>query len=44
MLKDKKNISNKVNLILLKNVGNPIINNQYNIKTIKIFLKNELKN
>ncbi len=44
MLKDKKNISDKVNLILLKNIGNPIINNQYNIETIKIFLKNELKN
>ena len=44
MLKDKKNIYNKVNLVLLKKIGNPIINNQFSSETIKIFLKNELKN
>ena len=37
MIKDKKNITNKINLILLKKIGSPLINNQYSIKIIKLF-------
>ena len=44
MIKDKKNITNKINLILLKKIGSPLINNQYSIKKIKLFLKQELSN
>ena len=44
MQKDKKNISKKINLILLKNIGSPIINNDYKINYIKSFLKKELNN
>tara|TARA_B100001121_G_C18652099_1_gene604603 strand:- start:309 stop:1415 length:1107 start_codon:yes stop_codon:yes gene_type:complete len=44
MQKDKKNISKKINLILLKNIGLPIINNSYKINYIKSFLKKELNN
>ena len=44
MTKDKKNITNKINLILLKKIGSTIIDNQYNIKKLKIFLKKELMN
>ena len=42
MMKDKKNISKKINLILLKKIGSAIINNQYNNLKIKKFLKKEL--
>ena len=35
MAKDKKNISKKINLILLKKVGSTIINNEYDISKIK---------
>ena len=44
MIRDKKNISNKINLILLKKIGSTIINNEYNILKIKKFLKKELTN
>ena len=44
MKKDKKNISNKINLILIKRVGSTIINNEYNSLKIKNFLKKELSN
>ncbi len=44
MQKDKKNISKKINLILLKNIGLPIIKNSYKINYIKSFLKKELSN
>ncbi len=44
MLKDKKNFSKKINLILLKKTGSPSIHNQYNVNYIKSFLKKELKN
>ena len=44
MLKDKKNNSRKINLILLKKIGSPIINKIYDKKKISIFLKNELRN
>ncbi|MDC1032718.1 3-dehydroquinate synthase [Candidatus Pelagibacter sp.] len=44
MMKDKKNNSKKINLILLKNIGNTIFNNQYDVIKIKKFLKKELTN
>ena len=44
MLKDKKNSSDKISLVLLKISGSPIINKEYNIKSLSIFLKNELNN
>ena len=44
MIKDKKNITSKINLILLKKIGSPLINNQYSVKKIKSFLKQELSN
>ncbi len=42
MSKDKKNISKKINLILLKKIGIAVINNEYKNLTIKKFLKKEL--
>ena len=44
MDKDKKNISNKINLILLKKIGSPIINNNYEKKKLSNFIKRELIN
>ena len=37
MTKDKKNNSNKINLILLRKIGSPIINKRYSINNLKIF-------
>jgi len=42
MTKDKKNSSNKINLILLKKIGSPLIDRNYNKNKIKYFLKSEL--
>ena len=44
MLIDKKNNSDKINLILLKRIGAPIINKTYKKDIVKFFLKNELLN
>ena len=44
MLKDKKNNSNKINLILLKKIGSPLINSKYSKKSLALFLKKELIN
>ena len=44
MLKDKKNNSNKISLVLLKKIGFTIINKEYSRKTVALFLKNELIN
>ena len=44
MVKDKKNNSNDINLVLLKKIGYPIINKQYKKNNISEFLKNELGN
>ena len=44
MLKDKKNNSDKISLVLLKKIGSPLINKQYNKKNLKLFLTNELRN
>ena len=42
MSKDKKNVSKKINLILMKKIGLTVINNEYSHLKIKKFLKNEL--
>ncbi|MDB4081366.1 3-dehydroquinate synthase [Candidatus Pelagibacter sp.] len=42
MKKDKKNNTNKVNLVLLKKIGSPIYKKQFDEKKIKFFLKKEL--
>ena len=44
MLKDKKNTSSKINLILLKKIGSPIINREYKKNNLEAFIKNELRN
>ncbi len=44
MTKDKKNNSDKINLILLRKIGSTINNNQFDVKGIKSFLKRELTN
>ena len=44
MLKDKKNNSNKISLVLLKKIGLPLINKEYNKKDLTLFLKKELSN
>ena len=44
MLKDKKNTSNKVSLVLLKKIGSATVNKEYNKKNLGLFLKNELIN
>ena len=42
MTKDKKNNSNKINLILLKRIGSPLINKNFSRNSLKLFLRNEL--
>ena len=44
MIKDKKNNSDKISLVLLKKIGNPVINKEYSQKRLSLFLKNELTN
>ena len=44
MLIDKKNNSKKINLILLKKIGKPIIDKKYKKNILSFFLKNELMN
>ena len=44
MMKDKKNNSIKINLVLLKRIGLPIIDKQYSRKNIEFFLKSYLRN
>ena len=44
MVNDKKNKSKKINLILLKKIGSPIINNEYSLKNLRIFFKKYLTN
>ena len=44
MLKDKKNNSDYINLILLKKVGYPVIDRKFKKNKLKIFLRNELIN
>ena len=42
MKKDKKNNTNKINLVLLKKIGSPIYKLQFDEKKINLFLKKEL--
>jgi len=42
MKKDKKNITNKINLVLLKKIGSPIYKLEFTQKKINHFLKQEL--
>jgi len=44
MNKDKKNITEKINLILLKKIGHTLIDKTYNQKNLEIFLNKELSN
>ena len=44
MTKDKKNNSHKINLVLLKKIGHPIINREYEKNNLSEFLKSELRN
>ena len=44
MVKDKKNVSRKISLILLKKIGLPKINNEFKLNQLRILFKNELKN
>ena len=44
MLKDKKNISNKISLVLLRKIGTPLINKEFSTKSLGSFLKKELSN
>ena len=44
MVKDKKNNSDKINLVLLKKIGSPMIDKEYNKNNLSVFLKNELRN
>ena len=39
---DKKNQSKKVNLILLRKIGSPIIDKEFGMNKLRIFLKKEL--
>ena len=44
MMSDKKNKSDKINLVLLKKIGTPVINKEYNKDKVLKFLKNQLSN
>ena len=44
MIKDKKNNTDKINLVLLKRIGSPIIDKEYKKNSLGIFLKSELRN
>ena len=44
MIKDKKNNSKKINLVLLKKIGKPIFNKQYSKHNLRLFLSNYLTN
>ena len=44
MAKDKKNKSDDINLVLLKKIGQPIINREYGKNNLSEFLKSELRN
>jgi len=44
MKKDKKNNNQKINLVLIKKIGYPIFNLNYNHKKLYLFLKSELLN
>ena len=43
MINDKKNSTNRINLILLKKIGNPLINKKFSKEKLKIFLDKQLR-
>ena len=42
MKKDKKNSTNKINLVLIKKIGSPVYKKQFGENKIYFFLKKEL--
>ena len=42
MLRDKKNNSSKINLVLLNKIGNPSFNLNFNNEKLRNFIKKEL--
>ncbi len=44
MMKDKKNESNKINLVLLKKIGSPVIKKNFDKKYLKYFFQKQLIN
>jgi len=44
MVMDKKNTTDKINLVLLKKIGSPIIDKEYKKNSLGAFLKNKLRN
>ena len=44
MVRDKKNNSKNIRLILIKKIGGPIIEKEFSVDTIKLFLKKKLVN
>jgi len=44
MLKDKKNKSDKISLVLLSKIGSVIINKEFSKKSLKLFLNEYLRN
>ena len=44
MLKDKKNKYDKISLVLLNKIGSAVINKEYSKESLKIFLKDYLRN
>ena len=44
MSKDKKNKTHKISLVLLKKIGSPIINKEYERRSLSLFLKSQLGN
>ena len=44
MRKDKKNTNKKINLILLKKIGKPIFDLNFDQNKLRMFIKNELRN
>ena len=44
MIRDKKNNSSKISLVLLKKIGSPIFNKEYTKKKVKLFLNHYLVN
>ena len=44
MRKDKKNTNKKINLILLKKIGKPIFDLNFDQNKLRLFVKNELRN
>ena len=44
MMKDKKNESDKINLVLLKKIGSPVIKKNFDQKYLKYFFQKQLIN